>query len=91
MGKRIAGGGIEYYLPLFFDETATIFDYLPASATLVLHGAVDERAATLLDGHARTPPLPEGRPGSPDPAAGRHLHEERAVLRCDAARSRRCR
>jgi len=41
MGNGIAGGGIEYYLPLFFDETATIFDYLPASATLVLHGAVD--------------------------------------------------
>jgi len=34
MGNGIAGGGIEYYLPLFFDETATIFDYLPASATL---------------------------------------------------------
>src|SRR6185503_14642214 len=42
MGNGIAGGGIEYYLPLFFDETATIFDYLPGSATLVLHGAVDE-------------------------------------------------
>ena len=41
MGNGIAGGGIEYYLPLFFDETATLFDYLPASATLVLHGAVD--------------------------------------------------
>ena len=42
MGNGIAGGGIEYYLPLFFDETATIFDYLPASTNLVLHGAVDE-------------------------------------------------
>jgi transcription-repair coupling factor (superfamily II helicase) len=42
MGNGIAGGGIEYYLPLFFDETATIFDYLPASAQLVLHGGVDE-------------------------------------------------
>ncbi len=42
MGNGIAGGGIEYYLPLFFDETATIFDYLPATATLVLHGAVDD-------------------------------------------------
>jgi transcription-repair coupling factor (superfamily II helicase) len=42
MGNGIAGGGIEYYLPLFFDETATIFDYLPASAQLVLHGPVDD-------------------------------------------------
>ncbi|MFN6961665.1 MAG: transcription-repair coupling factor, partial [Rhodocyclaceae bacterium] len=32
--------GIEYYLPLFFDETATLFDYLPAQAILVLHGDV---------------------------------------------------
>ncbi|MCU0766878.1 MAG: transcription-repair coupling factor [Gammaproteobacteria bacterium] len=29
-------GGIEYYLPLFFDATATLFDYLPAG-TLVVH------------------------------------------------------
>jgi transcription-repair coupling factor (superfamily II helicase) len=42
MGNGIAGGGIEYYLPLFFDETATFFDYLPASAQVVLHGGVDE-------------------------------------------------
>jgi len=32
--------GIEYYLPLFFDETATLFDYLPAQAVLLLHGDV---------------------------------------------------
>ncbi|HUD96664.1 MAG TPA: CarD family transcriptional regulator, partial [Woeseiaceae bacterium] len=30
----IAHGGIEYYLPLFFDSTATLFDYLPPGATL---------------------------------------------------------
>jgi len=29
-------GGIEYYLPLFFDETARLFDYLPPD-TLVVH------------------------------------------------------
>ena len=29
--------GIEYYLPLFFDETATLFDYLPANTSLILH------------------------------------------------------
>lgn len=38
----IATAGIEYYLPLFFDETATIFDYLGPQAALVLHGEVDE-------------------------------------------------
>ncbi|MBV8030712.1 MAG: transcription-repair coupling factor, partial [Betaproteobacteria bacterium] len=38
--------GVEYYLPLFFESVATIFDYLPAKTTLVLHhdvsGAVNE-------------------------------------------------
>jgi len=37
-----APAGIEYYLPLFFDKTATLFDYLPKNATLCLHGNVDE-------------------------------------------------
>jgi transcription-repair coupling factor (superfamily II helicase) len=41
IGAGIATAGIEYYLPLFFDATATIFDYLGAEATLVLHGEVD--------------------------------------------------
>ncbi len=29
--------GIEYYLPLFFDETATLFDYLPKDTRLLSH------------------------------------------------------
>uniref|UniRef100_UPI00333FFD6F transcription-repair coupling factor n=1 Tax=Methylibium sp. TaxID=2067992 RepID=UPI00333FFD6F len=41
MGTGLAGPGIEFYLPLFFDETATVFDYLGAAAQLVLHGEVD--------------------------------------------------
>ncbi|MDH4051229.1 MAG: transcription-repair coupling factor [Rubrivivax sp.] len=39
--QGIASGGIEYYLPLFFDAPATLFDYLGADAALVLHGEVD--------------------------------------------------
>jgi transcription-repair coupling factor (superfamily II helicase) len=38
----VAGPGIEYLLPLFFDETATIFDYLGGDAVVALHGEVDE-------------------------------------------------
>ncbi|WP_152802131.1 transcription-repair coupling factor [Rugamonas rivuli] len=37
----IASAGIEYYLPLFFDETATLFDYLPQGAALALVGDID--------------------------------------------------
>jgi len=42
IGAGIATAGIEFYLPLFFDETATVFDYLGAGATLALHGELDE-------------------------------------------------
>ncbi|SIR29077.1 transcription-repair coupling factor [Pseudacidovorax sp. RU35E] len=53
MGNGVATAGIEYYLPLFFDQTATVFDYLagagaerrdgdaPSSVTLVLHGDLE--------------------------------------------------
>ncbi len=39
--QGIAGSGIEYYLPLFFDATASIFEHLGAQTLLVLHGEVD--------------------------------------------------
>ena len=44
MGNGVATAGIEYYLPLFFEETATVFDYLDVNgqtATLVLHGDLE--------------------------------------------------
>ncbi|MBO9680098.1 MAG: transcription-repair coupling factor [Acidovorax sp.] len=41
MGNGVATAGIEYYLPLFFDDTATVFDYLGAEATVVLHGDLE--------------------------------------------------
>ncbi len=41
MGTGVATAGIEYYLPLFFDETASVFDYLGSDATLVLHGDLE--------------------------------------------------
>ncbi|ODS91550.1 MAG: transcription-repair coupling factor [Comamonas sp. SCN 65-56] len=41
MGAGLATAGIEYYLPLFFEQTATVFDYLGEAATLVLHGDLE--------------------------------------------------
>jgi transcription-repair coupling factor (superfamily II helicase) len=41
ISSGIASAGIEYYLPLFFDDTATLFDYLPAGASLALVGDID--------------------------------------------------
>jgi len=46
VSNGIPAAGIEYYLPLFFESVATLFDYLPAGVTLALHhdvsGAIDE-------------------------------------------------
>lgn len=42
IGDGIASGGIEYYLPIFFEQTASVFDYLGGEAGLALHGEVDE-------------------------------------------------
>ena len=41
MGNGVATAGIEYYLPLFFEETATVFDYLGEDALVVLHGELE--------------------------------------------------
>ncbi|GAB4090005.1 transcription-repair coupling factor [Hydrogenophaga soli] len=41
MGNGVATAGIEYYLPLFFDDTATVFDYLGERTTVVLHGDLE--------------------------------------------------
>ena len=36
MKEGVTPGGIEYYLPLFFEQTATLFDYLADDALFVL-------------------------------------------------------
>jgi transcription-repair coupling factor (superfamily II helicase) len=42
MKEGVTPGGIEYYLPLFFRQTATLFDYLADDALFVLgEGAVE--------------------------------------------------
>ena len=42
VSNGVAPAGIEYYLPLFFEQTATLFDYLPKSATVCMHGQVHD-------------------------------------------------
>jgi transcription-repair coupling factor (superfamily II helicase) len=44
VSKGITPSGIEYYLPLFVEQTATLFDYLPALAVLVTSEAFDKTA-----------------------------------------------
>ncbi|MCQ8896223.1 transcription-repair coupling factor [Limnobacter humi] len=48
MGSGVASAGIEYYLPLFFENTATLADYLPVGeVALVQHGDVAQALQTF--------------------------------------------
>ncbi|WP_067585478.1 transcription-repair coupling factor [Endozoicomonas ascidiicola] len=54
IGEGIASPGIEYYLPLFFTETATLFDYLPESTRVLSYESVGNRLDQYYqDVHAR--------------------------------------
>ncbi|MDC7712964.1 transcription-repair coupling factor [Vogesella sp. LYT5W] len=62
--------GIEYYLPLFFDATATLFDYLGTAAGVIVHGDVQAEAEgfwrdaqsryNMAGGNPERPVLPPG-------------------------------
>ncbi|WP_299807760.1 transcription-repair coupling factor [uncultured Shewanella sp.] len=41
VSKKTMPAGIENYLPLFFDETATLFDYLPGNTQLITLGDIE--------------------------------------------------
>ena len=45
----MAPQGIEYYLPLFFETTATLFDYLPGDTVFVLESDVPTAANSHLE------------------------------------------
>jgi len=68
ISSGVPSAGVEYYLPLFFDAVATLFDYLPQEAVLALHhdvsGAIQsfwrdaESRFRLLGGDTDRPLLP---------------------------------
>ncbi len=43
----VATAGIEYYLPLFFDQTSTLFDYLPENTLVCIDHTVHEASETF--------------------------------------------
>ncbi|MEO8143687.1 MAG: DEAD/DEAH box helicase, partial [Betaproteobacteria bacterium] len=68
VSNGVPAAGVEYYLPLFFDALATVFDYLPEASTLVLHrdvaGAIQafwrdaQSRFTMMSGDPDRPLLP---------------------------------
>ncbi len=54
MGNGIAFAGVEYYLPLFFEQTATLFDYLSDQTLTVTLGDIDDTIRRFAqDTHSR--------------------------------------
>ncbi len=49
VSNGLAPAGIEYYLPLFFDQTCTLFDYLPSSCLVVCGDGISEAADGFWD------------------------------------------
>jgi transcription-repair coupling factor (superfamily II helicase) len=45
VSKNMLPSGIEYYLPLFFEQTGTLFDFLPANTLLMTMGDLEDSAA----------------------------------------------
>ncbi|MCW8919527.1 MAG: hypothetical protein OQL08_12030 [Gammaproteobacteria bacterium] len=71
VSEGLAPPGIEYYLPLFFAQTATLFDYLPRQTWLFTLEGCDEAAEAfhaeylerfaIAQYHLDHPPLPPQR------------------------------
>ncbi|MBI5449960.1 MAG: transcription-repair coupling factor [Gammaproteobacteria bacterium] len=47
VSQGLAPAGVEYYLPLFFEQTALLFDYLPANTLIIASDQVTEAADTF--------------------------------------------
>jgi transcription-repair coupling factor (superfamily II helicase) len=71
VSEGLAPPGIEYYLPLFFEQTATLFDYLPQQTWLFTLEGCDEAVEAfrheylerfaIAQYHLEHPPLPPQR------------------------------
>ncbi|MEQ8861094.1 MAG: CarD family transcriptional regulator [Pseudomonadales bacterium] len=53
VSQRIPPGGIEYFLPFFFDGVASLFDYLPPGTLLIEDEGTSDAAGHFLDEVAR--------------------------------------
>jgi len=70
VSKGLAPTGSEFYLPLFFEQTHSLFDFLPANTAFVLEEGVMENAETLyqevIDRFENASLNPEWPPLEPD-------------------------
>ena len=71
VSNGVTPGGIEYYLPLFFESTATLADYLPAGDARRCIGDVHAVDPAVLAGHRVALPAAARRPDAAAAAAHR--------------------
>ena len=65
VSNGVPAAGVEYYLPLFFESTATLFDYLPRACPVALHGNVSEAINEFWRDAATRHKLAGGDPDRP--------------------------
>ena len=65
VSNGLAPAGIEYYLPLFFEHTASLFDYLPPDTLVCLHGDGDQAARQFWQDTQSRYKLMRGDPDRP--------------------------
>src|SRR5690606_12463344 len=81
IGNGIAFAGIEYYLPLFFTHTATLFDYLPEKSLTVTLGDINQAVQRFAnDTHSRYQFLKSDRERPVLPPGQLFLNEEDLFL-----------
>lgn len=81
IGNGIAFAGIEYYLPLFFAQTATLFNYLPEQSLTVTLGDINQAVQRFAhDTHSRYQFLKSDRERPVLPPEQLFLNEEDLFL-----------
>ena len=85
VSNGIAPGGIEYYLPLFFDSTATLSDYLPAGTVRGIAWRRHRRRARFWQDADVAVQAAARRQGAAAAAADRGLPAAGRVFRRDQA------
>ncbi|HYP69027.1 MAG TPA: transcription-repair coupling factor [Thiobacillaceae bacterium] len=65
VSNGLAPAGIEYYLPLFFEHTASLLDYLPSGTIVGLHGNGDQAAQQFWQDTVSRYKLMRGDPDRP--------------------------
>ena len=82
VSNGLAPAGIEYYLPLFFDHTASLFDYLPSDTVVCIHGNGDQAAQQFWQDTQSRYKLMRGDPDRPLlPPEDLYLNAEQLYIR----------